>query len=193
MPKPNRTVFPSWAIKTPALKKLARILSLDLFHDCTAQTLLRDADEPIGIVFLRPLTLIRDGRAIIGTFVLHDPSGDLRNDVYIMGPWYTSLNGFVLDVAPKFLSFVLQHPDVKYLEADHREGIKALLSKRERNEAWLKQPHGSSSEASDWRQCSSAGRNPPSALHPALLRGHRLDWSQLPSTPTRKSAPERIV
>jgi hypothetical protein len=147
--------LPLWAIKLSQLKSQAKLVGLDLFHEGTAQVLFRDAGDPFGIAFLRPLTFVRDGRLVMSTFKLKDLQND-KNSLYIMGPWYATMKCFVLDVAVEFVHFVATHPEVKYLELEQSREICAQLKKKERLEPWVRQESSSSDSASQgWRSIFS--------------------------------------
>jgi hypothetical protein len=148
---------PIWAVKSPELRAWEKLVGFDLFGGSTVQVLVRDHDEPLGTTFLRPLTVTKEGRAVVVLLSLPDPR--TRELTYFCAPWYASVRAFVIDVPPEHLTLVLNHPEIRYMDDKARRAIKATLAEKERKEPWVSQSISSQhSSLEGWRSIFSAER-----------------------------------
>lgn len=171
--------LPVWALKGKDLNKWKRLHGLTLFHSQTAQVLFLDYGEPVAVMFLRPLNLIKEGRVIRGTFQLTDEVAKVHE--WVVGRYDGAVVGFVVDATPAMLKFIGDHPgSVTYFDLDARERARKLLGQSERNKPWqtLKSSR-SLLEESGWEYISSPSlesapyRPPDSSLRQLLKLGSR--------------------
>jgi hypothetical protein len=133
-----------------------------LFSNYEAQVVFRDWGEPVAIALLRPMNLRKEGKRIIGTFLLEDREKNIRE--WVMGFYLGGIGAFVVNAAPEQLDFVNTHPNrVNYLDAQARKKVASLLSVEEKKGArkWrsAKSLEGESvlSRSSEWQPISSWG------------------------------------
>jgi hypothetical protein len=160
--------LPVWALKGRELLKWQRLHGIFLYDSQRANVLYLDHGEPVAAMFMRPLVLSKENRAIFGTFKLDDEAA--RKHIWVVGRYDGGTCSFVVSGTLEQISFVMTHPQgVNWFDLQARERVKKLLAQGERNKSWQKLESTSQlQEPSEWLDiCSTSTPSQPPKPSPA--------------------------
>ena len=139
-----------------------------MFPGQMAQVLFLDHGEPVAVMFLRPLNLLKDSLSVAGTFALDFPDGKRE---WAMGLYCGNLSAFVVRATDEHMRFILgEMGDFHYLELEARDRLRDELEKWERKKPCKRKLKSISSllEPQGWDCISSPSSREDSVVEKAL-------------------------